>query len=123
MSRTADIENYTYEYEGSEEAGSGECDYEDECVVSPGPCWSQTEKRKSEESSSNSRFASMSKRFKTQEHCDVQIDETLAQNITELFLKGIDDDIYNELVKDETNARPSNCEGLVVGYCVICCKG
>ena len=46
--------------------------------------------------------------------CDSDIDETLAHNITELFRNGIiDDDRYNDLIKDETNGRPANCEGLV----------
>ena len=55
----------------------------------------------------------MAKRFKTQEHCDEAIDETLAQNITEMFGNGIDDDRYTEMIKDETNGRPENCDGLV----------
>ena len=98
-----------YYYEG-EEPQEG-FDYEDEEGCEPLVASQGSEKRKSDEQ--NSRFASMAKRFKTQEHCDNDIDETLAHNITELFRNGIDDDRYNDLIKDETNGRPANCEGLV----------
>ena len=37
----------------------------------------------------------------------------VSQNITELLRKGIGDDRYNEMIKDETNGQPKNCEGLV----------
>ena len=67
-----------------------------------------------ERKSAESRFSSMSKRFKMQEHCDSSIDETLAENVNNLFRNGIEEDRYNELVKDEQNARPENCESLVV---------
>ena len=37
----------------------------------------------------------------------------MAYNLTELFGTGIGDDRYNDLIKDKTNCRPANCEGLV----------
>ena len=121
VNRLSDIEKYTYEneyqndydYEGSEEHQEGfdlYCD-EEGCESSVPSQISEIQKCKSEDS--NPRFASMAKRFKTQEHCDDEIDETLAQNITDLFRNGIDDDHYSELIKDEINGRPANCEGLV----------
>ena len=61
-----------------------------------------------------SRFSTMAKRFKVKEVCDEKIDEVLAQNVTSLFLNGMDDTQYSELVDDEKNARPENCEGLRV---------
>ena len=61
-----------------------------------------------------SRFMNMSKRFKSREVCDVKIDETLATNITDLFRNGMNEDQYSDLIKDENNARPENCEGLKV---------
>ncbi|KAH3833465.1 hypothetical protein DPMN_106775 [Dreissena polymorpha] len=70
----------------------------------------QGEKRKSVE---NSRFSNMTKKLKTVEVCGKNIDETLAENTNELFKNGIDETRYEELVKDERNARPENCDGLV----------
>ena len=63
---------------------------------------------------STSRFATMSKRFKQKEVTGDKIDETLASNITDLFRNGMDDTQYSEIVKDEVNPRPDNCDGLVV---------
>lgn len=61
-----------------------------------------------------SRFSNMSKRFKSREICDVKIDETLASNITDLFRNGMNEEQNSDLIKDENNARPDNCEGLEV---------
>ena len=58
-------------------------------------------------------FAGIPQRSKIQEHLDVNIDETLAQNVTDLFRWGMKEDLYSEIIKDETNGRPANCEGLV----------
>ncbi len=70
-------------------------------------------KRSIDEKDGSSRFASMSKKFKTQEICANNIDSALAENVTEFFLNGIDEDRYVEMVKDEQNPRPENhCEGL-----------
>lgn len=63
---------------------------------------------------SSSRFKNMSKRFKSREVCDVKIDETLATNITDLFRNGMNEDQYSDMIKDENNARPENCEGLKI---------
>ncbi|MES9884347.1 MAG: hypothetical protein ABW185_26165 [Sedimenticola sp.] len=62
----------------------------------------------------NSRFSKLSKRFRSVEVCDDDIDSVLAETVTGLFRKGMDDDQYMELVKDETTPRPNNCEGLTV---------
>ena len=75
---------------------------------------SDGQKRKADETDLNdSRFASMAKRFKTVELCDKDIEPVLADNINELFLKGMDEDQYTEIIRDETLPRPANCEGLV----------
>lgn len=70
-----------------------------------------SQKRSLEESSS--RFASMSKKFKSHEICGDNIDSALAESVTEFFVNGIDEERYVELVKDEKTPRPSNCDGLV----------
>jgi hypothetical protein len=68
----------------------------------------------SEQSGEVSRFATMSKRFKQKDITGVKIDETLASNITDLFRNGMDDAQYSEIIKDEVNPRPDNCDGLLV---------
>ena len=70
-----------------------------------------SKKRKNEE---DSRFFSMAKKFKSKEICGDKVDEVLAKNITDVFRNGMGDEQYTELTKDENNARPENCEGLVV---------
>jgi hypothetical protein len=56
----------------------------------------------------------MAKRCKVQEICDSKIDDVFAENITDLFKNGMNEDQYIELTKDENTARPKNCEGLAV---------
>lgn len=68
----------------------------------------------SEQSGEVSRFATMSKRFKQKETTGDKIDETLASNITDLFRNGMDAAQYSEIIKDEVNPRPDNCDGLLV---------
>lgn len=59
-------------------------------------------------------FSNMRKKFKSREICDVKIDETLASSITDLFRNRMNEEQYSDLIKDENNARPENCEGLKV---------
>jgi len=47
------------------------------------------------------------------EVCDNDIDPVLAANMNELFRKGMEEEQYVNMVKDDVNPRPSNCEGLV----------
>jgi hypothetical protein len=54
----------------------------------------------------------MSKKIKTRETLGDKIDETLAENVTDLFRNGMNEDQFGELTKDESNPRPENCEGL-----------
>ena len=68
------------------------------------------EKRKNEE---ESRFVTMTKRFKSKEICSDKVDEVLAKNITDVFRNGMSEEQYVDLTKDENNSRPENCEGLV----------
>ncbi|KAH3889259.1 hypothetical protein DPMN_013312 [Dreissena polymorpha] len=70
--------------------------------------------RNNNNSTTESRFQTMSKRFKAHGECLVNVDGVFAENINELFVQGIDDGRYAELIKDEINARPENCDGLVV---------
>ena len=59
-----------------------------------------------------SKFASMSKRIKTRETLGDKINEALAENVTDLFCNGMNEDQFGELTKDESNPRPENCVGL-----------
>jgi hypothetical protein len=68
-------------------------------------------KRKTNENNTR-KFASMSKRIKTRETLGDKIDETLAENVTDLFRNGMNEDHFGELTKDESNSCPGNCEGL-----------
>ena len=68
---------------------------------------------KDEESESSSRFASLAKKFKSQETCDKDVDSVLGDNVNNLFRKGMEEEQYDSMVKDEVNPRPLNCEGLV----------
>ena len=70
--------------------------------------------QKTEQSGEVSRFATMSKRFKQKEITGDKIDETLASNINDLFRNGMDDAQYSEIIKNEVNPRPDNCDGLLV---------
>ncbi|KAH3826702.1 hypothetical protein DPMN_128612 [Dreissena polymorpha] len=76
-------------------------------------------KRKSDDNNnkavaSSSRFDSLSKKFRTVKTCDQDVDPVLANNVNELFRQGIEEEQYNQLTKDEDNARPSNCDGFFV---------
>ncbi|CAG2253841.1 unnamed protein product [Mytilus edulis] len=52
----------------------------------------------------------MSKKFKQKELTGENIDETLAENITDLFRNGMDESQYNEMIKDELNPRPAKTD-------------
>ena len=60
---------------------------------------------------------SFSKRFKGQKVTDGAIDENLANTVTDLFRKGIDEEQYNALLKDPALSRPENCSGFTVVRC------
>ena len=115
------LESYeSYPDEGYEYAEASYGGYEYDPAIETFPDEGSGQKRKAEEACMNeeesvevSRFASMTKRFKVQEICDSDIDQTLAENVTELFHNGIEEDRYTELTKESKNARPQNCEGLV----------
>ena len=118
LNSLTDKVNEMYEYDEEEEYD--ENDYDDDHYEPPAKKSKPDDNNNSakagpEESSGvGSRFATMSKRFKQKEITGDKIDDTLASNITDLFRNGMDQTQYNELIKDETNPRPENCEGLVV---------
>ena len=66
------------------------------------------------ESEQTSRFADLSKKFKATEVCDENVDESLADTVTEVYRKGMDPEKYENFVRDEVTPRPGNCEGLVM---------
>lgn len=45
------------------------------------------------------------------EDCNKNVDEELAFMINELFIEGLNDDYFNELLK--SNKRPENCKSLI----------
>ena len=80
--------------EAIEKASTEHYDYEyDESYNEAGP--SRLEKRgfEPDEDSSvkDSKFASLAKKFKPNEICSENIDECLANNVTDLYSKGMDD--------------------------------
>lgn len=116
LNNLSDKVNELYEYDGNE----NEYEIEEEEENEP-----PTKKQKTDDNNnqnndsdkfeqSNSRFSTMSKRFKQKEITGEKIDDTLASNITDFFRNGMDEVQYNELMKDDTNSRPDNCDGLVV---------
>lgn len=110
-SRMAGYENdYDEEYEDAQEHDNDEYDdtHEDHDQVDATP-----NKRKADDNSL-SKFASMAKRVKTRETLGAKIDETLADNVTDLFRNGMNEDQFIELTKDENTPRPENCEGLAI---------
>ena len=109
--RVVDLETMDY----------GDYEYDEEYVdQGPVPCSS---KRTHEQDPNNnetvddSRFSSLAKRFKAQELTDKDIDPVLANNVTDLFRKGIEDEQFANMLKDEKLARPANCDGLSVVKC------
>ena len=113
-SRMGQMENTSYDDYGYNLDSYDPCYEEGEITETRGieqECRLSAAKRPGDEMS---RFDSMTKKFRSMEHVDTEVDTTLAENVNELFHKGIDEDRYEELVKDENNARPENCEGLSV---------
>ncbi|KAH3804677.1 hypothetical protein DPMN_132965 [Dreissena polymorpha] len=108
--QVVDLENSEncYDLQGNDEEY---VDYE------PDPCSSKRSHDKSCQDANNnetvtdSRFSSLAKRFKEQEVTDKDIDTVLASNVTDLFRKGMEEDQYMLLLKDEKLARPANCDG------------
>ena len=72
-----------------------------------------SKKHKSDGAEETTRFANMSKKFRSGEKCDSPINEHLAKNITDIFRNGISQERYRNLLKDDKLNRPENCEGLV----------
>ncbi|KAH3858561.1 hypothetical protein DPMN_101189 [Dreissena polymorpha] len=104
----------TYEYDDCQDYPGQSCDYDyddtdevaEECEsVKSGPCPSKMK--------SDSRFASMEKRFKGKEITDEAVDSALVENINDVLKNGMDEEQYTQMVKDENIARPENCEALV----------
>ncbi|CAC5372743.1 unnamed protein product [Mytilus coruscus] len=62
-----------------------------------------------------SKFASMSKRIKARETLGAKIDETLADNVTELFRYDMNEDQFVQLTKDENTPRHETVKGLATG--------
>ena len=60
-----------------------------------------------------SRFSELSRQFKSQETTCPDVEEGLAETVTAMFRNGIEDDKYAEMIRDEKNPRPGNCDGLV----------
>ena len=61
-----------------------------------------------------SRFADLSKKFKATEVCDDNVDEFLADTVTEVYRKGMDLEKYENFFRDEVCPRPGNLLSLSV---------
>ena len=114
MERLKKLED-TYQYEEDAYYDYENCDLEsqEENLVQDVSGPSSPKKQKTD----NSRFASMAKRFKGKEVCDTAVDSSLAENINDVFMNGMDEEHYNTMIKDENISRPENCEALVTVKC------
>lgn len=65
----------------------------------------------------SSRFSQMTKRLKGQVILGPAIQETLASNINDVFINGLKEDEYSNMIKDEALPRPENCEALQTVKC------
>ncbi|XP_053394692.1 uncharacterized protein LOC123558813 [Mercenaria mercenaria] len=63
-------------------------------------------------STSVSRFSSLVNKFQLTETTSSDVDSVLADNVFELFRKGMSEEHFDKMTKDESSARPSNCEAL-----------
>lgn len=103
-------EEYDYDDLDNEEGGKENDNAGTSTSDTPGT----NRKADDENNNTSSRFYTMAKRFKIKEVCDINVDDTLAKNVTDLFRNGMDEDQYNDLTKDENAGRPENYEGLTV---------
>lgn len=76
-------------------------DYDDDCSGQDEQSVISSGKRKADDDKPLSRLSSMSKRFKIKEVCSDDVDQTLAENVTDLLHNGRDEEQYNELTKDD----------------------
>jgi phosphopantetheine adenylyltransferase len=114
--KMSDIMN-DYQYDNYEDYDHDNANYDDEEEENEGEPRAKKQKNETNNNTDNektSRFSNMAKRFKVKDACGEKIDDVLAQNVTSLFLNGMDEEQYNDLVKDEKTPRPENCEGLKI---------
>lgn len=118
VSRISDIETYmqSFDYNDVEVDADAFChDDDDDDKLSEGeidPHSGPSTSKRPPDSDGSNRFSCLSKRFKTVEVFGPKIDDTLAQNVTDLFRKGMNEEQFDSLIKDENSPRPENCEGL-----------
>lgn len=67
--------------------------------------------KKSREDGETRRFRQLGVKYKVIEDCDENVDEELASMINELFIEGLNDDYFNELLK--SIKMPENCKSLI----------
>lgn len=115
LKRLTDVEQKTSDYSYDES-------YEefDPTVYLDEEEYEPPEKRMREDSTaessaaSNSRFAALANKFKSEEIVADSIDPILAKSVTDMFRKGMPEELYDKMTKDDACPRPSNCDGLVV---------
>ena len=66
---------------------------------------------------SESRFLLMTKRLKGHELSGPPLEDTLASNINDVFINGLKEEEYNNMVKEESLPRPENCMALQTVKC------
>ena len=49
--------------------------------------------------------------------CDEPLDSSLTDNINDFFRKGMDEEQYAQMIKDENMSRLVNCESLITVKC------
>ncbi|CAG2238894.1 unnamed protein product [Mytilus edulis] len=105
-------EEYQYDDENQNES---DC-YDDACDEVQADNEKRDEppsKKQKSDSCEETRFASMSKKFRSGEKYAPSINEQLANNITDIFRNGISSERFSDLMKDEKLQRPQKCDGLV----------
>ena len=110
VDRIDSLESELYNEDGEDDY----VDYDDDCSGQDEQSVISSGKRKADDDKPLSRLSSMSKRFKIKEVCSDDVDQTLAEHVTDLLHNSMDEEQYNELTKDDVNGRPEHCTGLTV---------
>ena len=110
VDRIDSLESELYNEDGEDD----HVDYDDDCSGQDEQSVISSGKRKADDDKPLSRLSSMSKRFKIKEVCSDDVDQTLAEHVTDLLHNGMDEEQYKEVTKDDVNGRPEHCTGLTV---------
>lgn len=59
-------------------------------------------------------FQKFASKFSNDETTSQEVDPVFAMTINDMFRKGLSEDVFENMVKDENCARPKNCDGLAI---------